>query len=298
MITGLLLLSLFLPLQDAPAGHDPAVPAATPPAAAAPTDKPAAPVPTETPEAVKKFLKDAEARLYDPQAAGLKSLEFDVPIDMPQVGVIGTAHVAWTLKDGQNVTIDRTGGKDLPPNLPPEMAEGYGKQMGVELLGAMLNRPITPMLDGSVAVMEGVEDGLVKVRFHNSGAEAQGVQEQSLYFDDGGLLQRVLTVAEVEGPMGKVKINQTQSYAWRPARAGTELVIAVSQKNKADMGMMQITADTTFNYATIADIVLPTELATTQSSPMGSTSQSLKAVNLKVNGQATPAAAPAPAAGG
>jgi hypothetical protein len=295
MITALVLLTTLLPMQDTPAGKDPAVPPATPPAAA-PGDKAAAPapaIPAETPEAVKKFLKDAEAHFYDPQAAGLSAMEFDVPVEMPQVGVIGNEHVSWTAGGTETITLDRTGGKDLPPGLPVEMIENYGKQIGMQMLGTMLNKLITPMLEDSVATMDGVEDGLVKVSFHNAQATAAGLQEQSLFFDDSGVLQRMRTVRDQESGMGKVTIKQVQNFTWKPVKDGSTLLICPSQKGKAEMGMMGIDIDMQISFETVGEIVLATQISTTQNVPMrGPINQVLKATNLKVNGQA-----PAPKGG-
>ena len=275
MLTSLLLLAC-LPLQDTPA------PPANPPAAA-----PEAPAPTETPENVRQFLVDAEAHLYDPQAAGLTSVEFDVAIDLPPVGPVGTAHVTWSVDGGANVEISRPADKPLPMGVAPEMVDGNGRLMAMQLLGFMLNKPITPMLDGGVAAMDGVEDGLVKVRIRNSTAEAQGLEEQALYFDDSGLLQRVRTIAQVDSPMGKVKVKQSQTFAWKPSKEGSELVIADVQRSVADMGPVQIKAETSFGYTTVADIVLAVSASTKTEVPMqGTITQSLTATNLKVNGTA------------
>src|SRR6187402_137670 len=216
-----LLLAALLPLQDAPAQTPPAAPPAEPAAPAA------EPVPAATPDSVKQFLEDAEAHLYDPKAAGLTSLEFDVPIEMPApMGTLGTAHVTWAADGTADVNVTRPADMTLPMGLQPAQVDGQGRQMAMQLLGFMLNKPITPMLEGAVATMDGVEDGLVKVAFHNAAAEAQGVESLSLYFDDAGLLQRVKTVANLESPMGKVKVEQSQAFTWKPAREGSELVIA------------------------------------------------------------------------
>jgi len=278
MLTSLLL-AAFLPLQDAPAQTPPAAPPAAAPAAEA--------VPAETPANVRTFLVDAESHLYDPTAAGLTSLEFDVPIEMPApVGTLGTAHVTWSADAGANVNVTRPPDLTLPMGLQPELVDGQGRQMAMQLLGFMLNKPITPMLDGAIATMDGVEDGLVKVDFHNAAAEAQGVESMALYFNDAGLLQRVKTVANVESQMGKVKVEQSQSFAWKPAREGSDLVIADVQKTSADMGMVKLSAETSFGYTTVAGIILPTTASTVSDVPMrGKVTQAITATNLKVNGQ-------------
>jgi hypothetical protein len=278
MLPSLLLAAALLPLQDAPAEPAPA------PAQVA--------VPTETPAAVRTFLTDAEGRLYDPQAAGLSSLAFDVAIDLPQVGVVGSAHVTWSVDAGMDVAVTRNAGATLPPGLSPELADNYGQQMGMQLLGAMLNKPITPMLEGAVAVMDGVEDGLVKVRFHNAAASEQGLQEQALFFDEDGLLQRMRTVAEVEGPFGAMKVTQKQGFTWKPAAEGSELMVASTQTTEADFGMGSMKGESSFGYTTVESIVLATTVTTRQEMPMSpAMTQTLVATGLVVNGQ--PAAAPA-----
>jgi hypothetical protein len=274
MLTSFLLAAL-LPLQDAPAQTPPAAPPAAAPAAEA--------VPTETPENVRKFLQEAESHLYDPQAAGLSSMEFDVAIDHPTAGPLGNAHVTWTATGGVDVQVTPAEGAKLPES----MVQGIGQQFGVQLLGAMLNKPITPMLEGSVASMGGVEDGLVKVAFHNAAAMAQGLKEQSLFFDDAGLLQRMKVVQEVQG----TKLSINQSFQWRPVAEGKDVYVASSQHSETTaetpMGPMKIPGDTSFTYVTVGEIVLPTSIATSQEVPVqGKVTQTLAATHLKVNGQA------------
>lgn len=267
MLPSLLLAACCLAVQDAP---------------------PAAETPTETTAAVRSFLTEAEANLYDPIAAGLSSLEFDVAIDLPQVGVIGTSHVTWSGDGGVNVSVARNEAATLPPGFSPEMAEMTGRQMATQLLGAMLNKPITPMLDDAIAVMDGVEDGQVKVRFHIAAATEQGVQEQAMFFDEDGVLQRMRVVAEVDSPMGKMKVTQTQAFSWRPASEGSDRLLPAGQQSVADMGMFKVTGSTSFTHTTVNGILLATAMTTTQSVPMSPEPvvQTLAATNVLVNGQA------------
>ena len=276
MLTTFALVAL-LSLQDPPVAQEP------PAAEAAAPAVPAAP--TETSESVRAYLVEAESHLYDPQAAGLSSLEFDMPIELPApVGAVGSAHVTWTSESGADISLTQNEGG--APGVPPAMVDGYGRQMSMQLLGYMLNKPITSMLEGGVAAMDGVEDGLVKVRFHIPMALEQGVQEQALYFDDAGMLQRMRTIAQVEGPMGQMKVEQSQSFAWKPASEGSELMVADQQTTVADMGIMKVTASTSFGYTTVSDIVLTTSASTTSDVPMqGKVTQVIAATNLRVNGQ-------------
>ncbi len=275
MLTSLLLSLALLPLQDAPAAEAaPAAPSAATPAAPA--------IPTETSASVLEFLKEAEAHLYDPQAAGLSSLEFDVPVDHPQAGHLGTAHVSWSTTGGVAVNVTAVEGSPAPA----AVAQSLGQQLGTQMIGAMLNKPITPMLAGGVAWMNGVEDGLVKVAFRVEEAAAQGVKEQALYFDDDGMLRRMLLVQEVPG----ASLRMTQSFEWRPVAEGRDVCIAASQHSdtqaETPMGPMKVPGETTFTYVTVGEIVLPRTISTTQTVPgRGPVTQTIDASNLKVNGQ-------------
>jgi hypothetical protein len=290
MLPSLLLSLALLPLQDAPAAEP--APAAT--EAAAPV------VPTETSESVRTFLQEAEAHLYDPQAAGLSSLEFDVAVEIPRVGMLGTAHVAWSTTSPAAVTVARNAAVPVPPGFPESMPDDAGRQIGMQLLGAMLNKPITPMLENSVAYMDGVEEGLVKVRLHTTGMSEQGVEEQAMYFDDDGVLQRLNVKAKVDSPMGgKMDVSQSQTFTWRPASEGAELLLADAQASIVDMGFMKSTGSTSFRYTDVGGILLLTTMTMTQSMPMlpEPMVQTLTATNLKVNGAAAGAPAPPPAGG-
>ncbi len=274
MLTNLLLLAALVPLQDAPATQDPAAPA------------------TETSPSVRAFLVEAESHLYDPQAAGLSSLEFDVPINHPQAGMLGTAHVSWSSAGQPSVTTSAIAGA---PPLPKEQLDMFGMQFGYQTLGAMLNKPITPLLEGAVATMNGVEEGLVKVSIAHPQAEAAGVKEQSLMFDEDGLLKVMRRVSEVQGPLGMMTISEKQIFSWKAVAADNVLVVPASQKTESTMG----SGETTFGYSTIAGIVLPTTLATVAQVPgMGEVNQSISAINLVVNGQVAPPSAPVAPAGG
>ena len=280
MLTSLLVLAL-LPMQDAPA---PQAPPSDPPAATSPdtaTPETAA-APTETSDSVRKFLTEAEAHFYDPQSSGLSSVEFDMALDHPQYGPLGTAHVTWSTDAGQNVVVSPKEGAQLPG----QVVTGLGQQMATQLLGAMLNKPITPMLEGGVASMGGVEDGLVKVSFHNDAAMAQGLKEQTLLFDEDGMLQRMRIVQEMQG----TKVNILQTFQWRPVAEGKDVYIAAGQHSdttaETPMGPMKIATETSFAYATIGEIVIPTSIALSQDVPTkGRVTQTLAATNLKVNGQ-------------
>ncbi len=109
---------------------------------------------------------------------------------------------------------------------------------------------------------------------------------RSLYFDDDGMLRRMLLVQEVPG----ASLRMTQSFEWRPVAEGRDVCIAASQHSdtqaETPMGPMKVPGETTFTYVTVGEIVLPRTISTTQTVPgRGPVTQTIDASNLKVNGQ-------------
>jgi len=273
MLNSLLALVAALCLQETPAAQDPAAPSAPAVEAAAPT---------ETDPSVRAFLIEAESHLYDPQAAGLSSVEFDVAVTHPAFGTLGNAHVNWTSTGGMVVNVTPAESSQFPA----ETIQGVGQQMGSQFLGYMLNKPISPMLEGSVASMAGVEGGLVKVKFTNPEAMAQGLKEQALFFDDEGMLKRMAMATEMQGQ----SITMVQFFEWKPVAEGRDVYIADSQRTETTMdtpmGPMKVPGSVAFTYVTVGDLVVATSVSTTQDVPMqGKMTQTLAATNLKVNGQ-------------
>lgn len=284
MILPLLLLSLACPVQDAPAA--PAAPAAQD---AAPTDVAA---PTETSAKVREFLTSAQSHLYDPQAAGLKSLAFDVDIAMPApLGQLGTVHVTWNSGQDAETAFTATPGKTLPAGVSEGMIEGQSKAQAQQLLGGMLNRSIASLLDQGVAAMVGVQEELVAVRYDHPMAAAQGVKSQMFFFDDEGQLKKSTTEMEQQG----MTIKMVQTYNWKPAAEGTDLLVADSQAVEMDFGIMKQSSSAAFTYAQVGTIVLPVMIATSSKGPMGG-EQVLAARNLVVNGEPVPDVAAPPSA--
>jgi hypothetical protein len=278
----MLLSSLVLMFVACPA-QDPAAAPAQDAAPAVATEAQAAP--TETSESVRAFLTEAQNHLYDPQAAGLRSLAFDLDVEMPKLGPLGSVHVTWTA--GEPARTDFTAAPTLAAALPKEMAEAQSSAMAQQLLGGMLNRPLASLLDGGVATMGGVQEGLVAVNHHHPVAAAQGVKSQVYLFDEEGLLKKSATVMEQAGQSATI----TQTYSWRPAAEGTDLLVAVGQSVEATiptpMGDMTQTSNASFTYIQVGAIVLPVQIAMSSQGPM-SGDQVLKARNLFVNGEAAP----------
>jgi len=282
LLSTLLLMSVAVPAQD-------------PPVAPATQDvAPAAPaVPAETPESVRTYLTEAQSHLYDPQAAGLKSLAFDVDIEMPQIGHLGVVHVTWNAGEAAKTDFKADETSPLPPGAPAGMIEAQSNATAQQLLGGMLNRSIASLLDEGVATMAGVQENLVAVSHHHPAAEAQGVKSQIYLFDDDGRLKKSNTEVEQQG----MTINIAQTYSWKPATEGSELLVADAQTVEAKFGPMTQTSQATFSYMQIGAIVLPVRISTSSKGPM-SGEQVIAASNLVVNGQAAPVApAAAPAAG-
>lgn len=274
LFSTLLLMCVTVPVQDPPAA--PATQDAAPASAAAA-------VPAETPENVRTYLTEAQSHLYDPQAAGLKSLAFDVEIDMPQIGHLGVVHVTWNAGESAKTEFKADESAALPAGAPPGMIEAQSNATAQQLLGGMLNRSIASLLDEGVATMAGVQENLVAVSHHHPAAEAQGVKSQVYLFDDEGRLKKSTTEVEQQG----MTIKIAQNYSWKPATEGSELLVADAQTVEAKFGPMTQTSQATFTYVQVGPIVLPVRIATSSKGPM-SGEQVIAATNLVVNGQATP----------
>jgi hypothetical protein len=108
LFSTLLLMCVSVPVQDPPAA-----PATQDAAPAAPA------VPAETPASVRTYLTEAQSHLYDPQAAGLKSLAFDVDIEMPQIGTSASCTSPGTPARPRRRTSRPTRPRPCRPARPP-----------------------------------------------------------------------------------------------------------------------------------------------------------------------------------
>lgn len=271
------LVSTLGAFQDAPPATDPVV--------AAPSAK--------TSEKLLAYLKQAESRLYDPQAAGLRSLEFDLPVEMPGYGKLGSVHVTWTA--GGQVTMDVTQaeGLELPADIPANVVEMLGQQSATEVINAMLNRPISMLLDSGVATLVGAEGGLVRVDFDAPEGRQAGVQRQSYFFDEDGLLRRSVTVTEMPNMMGgTMTVTANQEFAWKPATADSPLLIPDTQSVEADLGLTVQRVTVSFSYSTIDGVVVASGI---ERDSGGTQRQALAVSNLIVNGKTAATAAAPPA---
>lgn len=282
LLSALLLMFVSCAAQDPPTA--PAIQEAAP-AATAPEP------PTETPENVRAFLAEAQSQLYDPQAAGLKSLAFDVDVDFPGLGRVGAVHVTWAAGQEAQTVFTVAENSALPPGLPTGMLEAQSNNLVQQLLGGMLNRPIASLLDAGVATMAGVQEGLVAVSHVHPAFAAQGVTSQIYLFDDDGRLQKSMTEGEQQG----MTVNLVQGYSWKSAAEGTQLLVADEQSGEAKIGPMKQSSTATFGYTQVGAIVLLIRISTSNTGPM-SGEQVLAATNLVVNGEAIPVPAAPPSA--
>jgi hypothetical protein len=256
---------------------------------------------TSTPDNVRSFLEDAQGRLYDPLAAGLTSLEFDLPVDIgPPIGQVSTVHMIWAVDGETSTTVNLEEGLELPPMITREALEAHSVQQAEQFLGNMLNRHIGSLLETGVATMAGVQDGLVAVDYIEADAAEQGVQSQTFFFNDDSELQRAAVVIESEGPMGAMTINMTTNFVWRQVSGDDTRLLMDSQEVEIDMGMMTQSSKAALGYVTVGEIMLANSLKTTTSLPAmmggGEQTQLVRALNLMVNGEPvadTPAAEPA-----
>lgn len=283
MLNSLLLLTALCLTQDA--------------ATEAPRAETPAAQPESTPDKVRAFLTDAQSQLYDPQAAGLEGLAFDIPYDMPPMGLLGVIHVSWAKGGEPTATVTLTEGLALPPQYPAELIEAQGVQQGKQFLGSMLNRPIASLLDVGVATLGVVRDGMIAVNYVAPDAAAQGIVSQAYLFDEDSTLQRSITEIEAPGPMGEMKISMAQAFAWKPADGAADKLIVDSQVIDADFGFMQQKSTATFDYRKLGEILLLVKTTTVSILPPmmggGEQTQVLEATNLVVNGAAVADAAPA-----
>jgi hypothetical protein len=294
LLPSLLLMIVACPPQDPPAV--PAAQEAAPPAVAAET-------PTETPQSVRDFLTEAQSHLYDPQAAGLKSLAFDLDADlsMLELGVVGVVHVSWAAGQEAQAAFTPVEGLSLPPPLSTEMVGAQCEVQAEQLLASMLNRPIASLLDAGVLTMAGVQDGLVAVKHDNPAAAQKGVKSQLYLFDEDGLLKKTTAEIEQQGPMGKMSVKMVQTFTWKPAE-GSELLVADTQTMQMDLGMLGTqSGDVRYEYLQLAGVIVPVRMASTTKLPAMAGGKELKQVaearNLVVNGEAAPAAPRAPEGG-
>lgn len=270
-------------------------PETTTPAPGAPEAAP------QTSEMVRGYLMEAESLLYDPQKAGLASLAFDVDVDLPTIGKVGTVHVSWAAGTPVTATITANDALELPPQVPAEAVRAGAIENGKQVLVSMLNRPLSSLLETGVATMAAPQDGLVVVNVADAAAAAGGVKAQSYHFDEDNTLRRSVIEMEQQTPMGALPVKVTSSYVWRKASETNEALLMDRQETLTDIagGMMRQTSQTQMLYATFGEITIPTRITNVMELPgMGKHEQVLAVVNLVVNGQPAPTGERAPAAGG
>jgi hypothetical protein len=297
MLTALLVLAATaFAAQDAPEQLPPSPQDAAPAPADAPADASAARTEETSPE-VRSFLTDAEKLLYDPQAAGLKSVEFDTTVIYPKVGSVGSIHMVWSSGTDATVAFERNEQAQLPPGIPPEVLPMIGEQFGREFLNQMLNRPITPLMADSHAKMEAPQDGLLCISVDREAERAQRIKEHFLYFDEDGLLMKSRIVRDMEGsgaPFSTLPITET--YAWKASAPGSELLVLEARAGEQDFGMLgKEKTTTTYTYTTVDGLVLLTGMHVDSQLPAmlgGPDERQYTLRNLVVNGKPAEVASP------
>jgi len=182
-----------------------------------------------TSPAVREFLDDASARLYDPRAHGLKSLSFTLPIEDHLLGFTADVRVSW--EEGAEATFD-VGLRDLVP--PDELLKSgmtveemsAGREAGSQavaraFLDRLLGRLVGDALDGCVATLSGVEEGQVVVSFGPLPSSETSFKTLDLFIDEESVVSKIITL--VNGSNGELKL--ISSFAWRRAKGGDQLLV-------------------------------------------------------------------------
>lgn len=243
-----------------------------------PQDAPA----TGTSETVRTFLRQAESGFYEPQADGLTSLSFIVPIEEQKANlelmlarsgvklppetpdIIRMLSVAVTWELGGESQIETTVADSFPSSLEMmrPMLEGSGRQMGQQTLSAALNSLIDfgPVLESYDARIDGAEGDYVKVVFERKAGVSEEVappETLTWLFDDDGLPAGTRMSINQQGPMGPLEVKIDTEYSWQPARAsgGKKVLASVASKNEMG-GFGSVEQSTTYRYEEIGGVVV------------------------------------------
>jgi hypothetical protein len=165
------------------------------------------------PEAVKLLEAFAE-RVYDPVAAGLESLSFDVDMSLPMMGgSVGVLTVHW--KKGAETTSDFELSDAMKERVPPSVRGEIASEMGEQGKGiakAQVNQLIKNILGDNIVTLAGVQDdGLTEVVCSvRPGAEGD---VGTLLFDDEGVLVKGASRSPGDSEVG------IQTYDWIAMKA-------------------------------------------------------------------------------
>ncbi len=271
--------------------------------ATSPPPPPRADAQAETAPEVRDFMLDSEKLLYDPQAAGLKSVEFDAAVEVPNLGPVGSVHVSWA--DGANTTVvfAKDPAVQIPPGIPPELLTLSGEEFGRDFLDQMLNRRISPLLQESLAKMEPPQNGMVCISVAREAERAQRIKEHTIFFDEDGVLKVSKLLMDTQGmgvPFSTLPITET--YTWKPVGPGSELLVLEMRQGEQDYGALgKEKTTTTFDYTVVDNMALVTGMTIESERPAmmgGRTRHQATLRGLVVNGKpatVTPATAPAAA---
>lgn len=223
----------------------------------APQDPPA---PAGTSDTVRSFLKDAQATFYRPEADGLSSLAFVVPIEerksnleammggsgmrLPEgtPEIIRMAEVSVLWEAGGTPQVEGSVADAFPAGLEMmrPMIQNSVVPMGQQTLSASLNTLVdfNPVLKLYDARFDGAEGDLLKVLFERKDTPeaAQAPTDTIVWlFDEDGRPAGTQLTFQQQGPMGgAISVNVNTRYTWGPARgdSGPVVLKQVSANNE------------------------------------------------------------------
>jgi len=227
------------------------------------------------PKAVQ-LLEEFGERVYDPVAAGLESLSFDMDMPNPMMGgSMGVLSVHW--KKGAETTADFEMSDSMKQMVPEAMRGQMQEQMGQvggQIARLQTNQVVAQILEEMNVTMVGVEDGLIKVTCTPRADGDPAIRDKTLLFDDEGTLAK--TVEMGPSPMGG-EVENTSTMNWvEVASARGKLILASTKEDAA--GMSQ---SSEFSHQMFGDYIFVTNIA---GSAMGQ-SMTMTFSNFVVNGE-------------
>ena len=164
----------------------------------------------------------------------------------------------------------------MPPQMT-DMVRASGQSQGDIVDQIMLNRPVTSLLDDTVATLDGVNDeGLVQVTFVHNEVGPDGISRRVAFFDEDNVLRKaVVTVSS----MGQ-SMDMEVAFKWRPV---SDTDARLLQAGATVPAMQQ---ETTYEYTTVGGL----HILTAQKNQIFGQSINLKFADVTVNGEPLAAA--------
>lgn len=245
----------------------------------------------ETSAEVIEFLRAAQDTLYDPEAHGLESLEFDMPIGMPtailemlagQMGqtldlppgdivLLGSVRVKWTAGNEPEFLVSRADGVPQGVMAITQMMGLTDQQFPIianQALTAALNRTVTlePILESHIATLEGDVDGLMKVAFMPK-AERPDAPPMAWFFDaDKVPVKSVISVDQPNQMGGTTESLIRGENSWEAVGDDGRLLVATQMQQEG--GPMSFSQSVDYEFEWIDGVPILTGY-TEKSTPMG-----------------------------